>query len=83
MPAPAVFARLRNCVALGLGGTGLKLCAAPDAAPPAAVPPLLPVEDFARAPQFLNMQLSPDGTCVGYLRLEDSGSGFLTANLSK
>lgn len=40
------------------------------------VPPLIPVEDFARAQQFFNMQLSPDGTCVGYQTQQDGGSGF-------
>lgn len=47
---------------------------------PAARPPQIPAEDFARAPQYVDMQLSPDGACVGYLVLqdEDSGLGFLS-----
>ncbi|MFA5058944.1 MAG: alpha/beta fold hydrolase, partial [Opitutaceae bacterium] len=45
-----------------------------------ATPPLIPVEDFARAPQYVDMQLSPDGVCVGYrvLQDDDSGLGFLS-----
>jgi dipeptidyl aminopeptidase/acylaminoacyl peptidase len=38
--------------------------------------PLIPVEDFARAPQYADMQLSPDGSCVGYQVQEDGGSGL-------
>lgn len=40
------------------------------------VPPELPVADFARAPQYSNMQLSPDGKAIGYLTQDDGGSGF-------
>jgi len=45
----------------------------------------IPVEDFARAPQYDNMQLSPDGTCLGYrvLRDEDAGFGVLSLKQMK
>lgn len=41
-----------------------------------AIPAQLPVADFARAPLFTNMQLSPDGGCVAYQLRQDGGSGF-------
>jgi dipeptidyl aminopeptidase/acylaminoacyl peptidase len=53
------------------------------AAAPAAMPPLIPVEDFARAPQYRDMQLSPDGVCVGYLVLRDEDSGLGILSLDK
>ena len=49
---------------------------AQTAAAPEPVPPLLLVEDFARAPQYSNMQISPDGKCVGYMLDDDGGYGF-------
>ena len=63
-------------------GPALQAAPAPGTVAMPVIPPLLPVEDFARAPQFLNMQLSPDGTCIGYQRQEDGGSGFGFLTLS-
>jgi dipeptidyl aminopeptidase/acylaminoacyl peptidase len=54
----------------------------PEVAPP---PPLIPVEDFARAPQYLDMQLSPDGTCIAFrtYQNESSGLGFFSIDKMK
>lgn len=41
-----------------------------------SVPALLPASDFARAPQYENLQLCPDGTCVAYQVEQDDGVGF-------
>ncbi|HZP60469.1 MAG TPA: S9 family peptidase [Opitutaceae bacterium] len=52
----------------------LAACAALSAALPAAE--IIPVEDFARAPAFSHMQLSPDGQHLAFLR-EYEGSPTL------
>ncbi|MFI5336541.1 MAG: hypothetical protein ACHQ5A_07140 [Opitutales bacterium] len=64
-----------------LGG-GAEARAATNPSAPATPPPLLPVADFARAPQYINMQISPDGSCVGYQVLEEGGSGFSFLSLA-
>ena len=57
-------------VALAGGG---RVRAAGDAP---AVPPLIPVADFARAAQYIDMQLSPDGSCIAYLAFKDESTGL-------
>jgi len=61
----------------GRGGGGAARGGAP--------PPLIPVEDFARAPQYLDMQLSPDGTCIAFrtYQNESSGLGFFSIDKMK
>jgi len=67
----------------GLGGlAGLAMAGAWAAELPA---PRIPVEDFARAPQYDDMQLSPDGASLGYrvFRDEDAGFGVLSLDQMK
>ena len=57
---------------------------ADTAAPTPAVPPaLISVEDFARAPQYVDMQLSPDGTCIAFRTLQNESSGLGFFHLDK
>ncbi len=63
----------------------LSALAAAALATRAAEPALIPAEDFARAPQYENMQISPDGSCISYIvtRSTGSGVGFLDLNKNK
>ena len=44
---------------------------------------VIPVEDFARAPQYGDMQLSPDGTSLGYRVFNDEDAGFGVLSLDQ
>lgn len=65
----------------GLAGLALAGAWADEAKPAVAPPPpaLIPVEDFARAPQLTAAELSPDGATIAYIvhREDSSGIGFL------
>lgn len=49
----------------------------------AAEPVLISAEDFARAPQYENMQIAPDGSCVSYIVTRATGSGIGILDLEK
>ena len=50
---------------------------------PTAPPPVIPAEDFARTPQYLDMQLSPDGACIAYRTYDNESSGLGILSLDK
>ena len=74
---------LAGTAAIWLGAAAVAGAVGPPEA--AAPPPLIPVEDFARAPQYLDMQLSPDGTCIAFrtFQNESSGLGFFSLDKMK
>jgi dipeptidyl aminopeptidase/acylaminoacyl peptidase len=52
---------------------------APEAPAPEAVPPLIPISDFAGRSSFWDMTLSPDGSMLSFLRREADGVKFIVA----
>lgn len=62
------------------GLCGLVLTAAGAEEKP--IPPQISVEDFARAPQFSDPALSPDGAYIGYIVRKDESSGVGFLNLA-
>ena len=63
---------LAGTVAAWLGTAAIAGAAGPSEAPP----PLIPVEDFARAPRYVDMQLSPDGAVIAFRTFQDESSGL-------
>ncbi len=76
------FGRATLC---GLAALATVACADEKKPAGGSVPRLIPVEDFARAPQFFAPALSPDGAYVGYIvqKDENSGVGFLDVATGK
>lgn len=66
----------------GLAGLAVGAWAGETGAP-APVPVRIPVENFARAPQYDNLQLSPDGAYLSYRVVQDDDTGMGLLSLGK